>query len=229
MKKYVLSFVLMMCLLLVPTVPTMVYALDETVTISSALATADSVTVSGTTAATAVMVQVRDADNNVLAMESFPVVAGSFTGTIDSGIAIACETTYKVYVADYEGGDWATKDFSVAHSYGAYVYNNDATCEADGTMTATCSACGKKDTVADPAHKATGHVDVNPKDSKCDVCGKVLEATGPTPAPAPEKQPAEETVKTPGTGDRTAPIVLYVAIGVAAAAMVGMVLVRKKK
>lgn len=32
------------------------------------------------------------------------------------------------------------------HSYGEYVYNNDATTSADGTETATCSVCGGTDT-----------------------------------------------------------------------------------
>lgn len=35
----------------------------------------------------------------------------------------------------------------VAHSFGEYVYNNDATTEKDGTRTATCSVCGATDTV----------------------------------------------------------------------------------
>ena len=30
------------------------------------------------------------------------------------------------------------------HSYGEYIYNNDATTSADGTETATCSVCGGK-------------------------------------------------------------------------------------
>ena len=34
-----------------------------------------------------------------------------------------------------------------AHSFGEYVYNNDATTEKDGTKTATCSVCGVTDTV----------------------------------------------------------------------------------
>ena len=34
-----------------------------------------------------------------------------------------------------------------AHSFGEYVYNNDATTEKDGTRTATCSVCGATDTV----------------------------------------------------------------------------------
>lgn len=32
---------------------------------------------------------------------------------------------------------------SLAHTYGEYVYNNDASYEADGTESATCSVCGK--------------------------------------------------------------------------------------
>lgn len=35
---------------------------------------------------------------------------------------------------------------ATGHSYGDYVYNNDATYEKDGTETATCSICGNKDT-----------------------------------------------------------------------------------
>lgn len=33
------------------------------------------------------------------------------------------------------------------HTFGAYVYNNDATTTKDGTKTRTCSACGEKETV----------------------------------------------------------------------------------
>ena len=35
----------------------------------------------------------------------------------------------------------------IAHSFGEYVYNDDATTEKDGTKTATCSVCSKTDTV----------------------------------------------------------------------------------
>lgn len=35
---------------------------------------------------------------------------------------------------------------ATGHSYGNYVYNNDATTEKDGTETATCSVCGDKTT-----------------------------------------------------------------------------------
>ena len=45
-------------------------------------------------------------------------------------------------------GDSYTESIPMtAHSYGDYVYNNDATTDADGTKTATCSVCGAADTV----------------------------------------------------------------------------------
>ena len=45
------------------------------------------------------------------------------------------------------------------HTWGEYIYNNDADCEKDGTMTAACSreGCKVTKTIADPEHKATGH------------------------------------------------------------------------
>ena len=46
---------------------------------------------------------------------------------------------------------------AIAHSFTDYVSNGDATCEADGTMTATCdNGCGTTDTVADEG-SALGH------------------------------------------------------------------------
>ena len=36
---------------------------------------------------------------------------------------------------------------TITHSYGEYVYNNDATYTADGTKTRTCKVCGNKETV----------------------------------------------------------------------------------
>lgn len=42
-----------------------------------------------------------------------------------------------------------------AHSFGDYIYNDDATTEADGTKTAICSICGKTDTVTAEGTKKT--------------------------------------------------------------------------
>ncbi len=44
------------------------------------------------------------------------------------------------------------------HKYTTYVYDENATCTADGTKTAVCAnGCGKTNTIADPDHKAHGH------------------------------------------------------------------------
>ena len=43
----------------------------------------------------------------------------------------------------------------IAHSFGEYVYNDDATTEKDGTKTATCSVCGATDTVTAEGTKKT--------------------------------------------------------------------------
>ena len=46
-----------------------------------------------------------------------------------------------------ECGDSYTEAITATgHSYGEYVYNNDASTSADGTETATCSTCGGTDT-----------------------------------------------------------------------------------
>ncbi len=42
------------------------------------------------------------------------------------------------------------------HSYGDYVFNNNASCTADGTQTRTCTVCGAVDTVTAP-DTALGH------------------------------------------------------------------------
>lgn len=43
----------------------------------------------------------------------------------------------------------------ITHSFGDYIYNDDATTEKDGTKTATCSVCGKTDTVTAEGTKKT--------------------------------------------------------------------------
>ena len=63
------------------------------------------------------------------------------------------------------------------HSFGEYVYNNDATTEADGTKTRTCTVCEHKETVT-----AEG--------TKLPVPAPTPTPT-PDPAPAPEQKPVE--------------------------------------
>ncbi len=55
------------------------------------------------------------------------------------------------------------------HTYGEYVSDGNATCEADGTKTAECIyGCGTKDTVADEGSKGD-HADLD-GDGNCDGC-----------------------------------------------------------
>ena len=61
------------------------------------------------------MVQVRDANNNILGLETFATTGGAFTGEV-TGLSLAADTDYKVFVADYEGGNWATQTVKYASS-----------------------------------------------------------------------------------------------------------------
>ena len=67
----------------------------------------------------------------------------------------------------------------IAHSYGEYTYNNDATTENDGTKTATCALCGATDTITAEGTKITEHThqydsysEGNYGRATCTVCGK---------------------------------------------------------
>ena len=79
------------------------------------------------------------------------------------------------------------------HSFTNYVYNNDATCTADGTETAECDRCGKTDTrekagsmlghnaVKTEAKAATCTEDGNTEYWTCGTCGKYFsDADGKT-------------------------------------------------
>lgn len=74
---------------------------------------------------------------------------------------------------------------ALGHSFTNYVSNNDATCKADGTKTATCdNGCGVKDTIVDEnskvAHtlgewtvvKEASCVSVGEKTATCSVCNE---------------------------------------------------------
>ena len=65
------------------------------------------------------------------------------------------------------------------HTYGEYVSNNDATCTANGTKTATCTVegCGKTDTVEDPDVTATGHNFVSSQNGTTKICSKCRMST----------------------------------------------------
>ena len=64
----------------------------------------------------AVVVQVRDSSDNILTMETFPVKSDStYQATLQLDLAAG---EYKVYVADFDGGDWKTADFTVTAATG---------------------------------------------------------------------------------------------------------------
>ena len=91
------------------------FAAGEPVTIGSTSADTSGVTVSGTTDATSVMVQVRDeTGTNILDMYSMPVLDGKFSGTVSTSLSAG--QTVKVYVADYEGGTFTVTSATVPAS-----------------------------------------------------------------------------------------------------------------
>lgn len=67
---------------------------------------------------------------------------------------------------------------TLSHSFGEYVYNNDATTENDGTKTATCSVCGTTDTITAEGTKVvdtthTHDYQVNDRGfTVCTICGE---------------------------------------------------------
>lgn len=91
------------------------------------------------------------------------------TDTVDDPNHKASGHNFGDYVLDGNGltetahcnnsGCEKTETIEHVHSWGEYVYNNDAECVKDGTMTAHCTkeGCKATDTVKDPNHKATGH------------------------------------------------------------------------
>ena len=114
------------------------YAYNETVTITSASASTTTVTVAGDTLAAAVMVQIRDASDVIVAMQSFGTLDDKFSGSI-TGLSLTAGASYTVYVADYEGGAWSTIDVvAVAPPAPASTgTENTATGSAETSATAT--------------------------------------------------------------------------------------------
>ena len=91
--------------------PIQAKAANEEVTVSSASASSSSVSVSGTTDALAVMCQVRDSNNQIVAMTSLAVHNGNFSGSIVTP-PLTAGATYTLYVADYEGGTFTKQDLT---------------------------------------------------------------------------------------------------------------------
>ena len=95
--------------------PKTVSALNEDVAITSSSATGSSMTVSGTTNAKAVAVQIRNSAGTICGMGTLGVKDGAFSGTI-SNLRLP-NGDYKIYVADYQGGTWAIDEVTVTGSF----------------------------------------------------------------------------------------------------------------
>ena len=113
MKKIIITLLLTLCLILPTAIP--VSAKSQRVTIDTCTLTASSAAITGTTAAHAVMVRLK-ASNNVIALQSFAVVDGTFSILLED-LSLTSGTTYTVSVADYEGGSWATINTTVGSTY----------------------------------------------------------------------------------------------------------------
>lgn len=68
--------------------------------------------------------------------------------------ATCAEEGVKTYTCSC-GSSYTEPISVIAHSFGDYIYNDDATTEKDGTKTATCSVCGKTDTITAEGTKKT--------------------------------------------------------------------------
>ena len=105
--------------------------------------------------------------------------------TFDTNVTNAtCTVNGKtVYTCSVCGFSYEEVITAPGHSFTKYVSNNDATCTADGTKTATCdNGCGETDTIADEGsalgHSFTNYVSNNDatctadgtKTAKCDRC-----------------------------------------------------------
>lgn len=90
------------------------------------------VNVTGTTDADvlAIVVQVRDASDNILTMETFSVMSGSYNATINYDLAAG---DYKVYVANFDGGNWCIDDFTVVVTGGSGTGSGTGSGSGGGT------------------------------------------------------------------------------------------------
>ena len=77
----------------------------------------------------------------------------NYTATVTKA-ATCAEEGVKTYTCSC-GSSYTEPVPVIAHSFGDYIYNDDATTEKDGTKTATCSVCGRTDTVTAEGTKKT--------------------------------------------------------------------------
>lgn len=144
------------------------YAAGQTVTITSVSASTTTVTVAGETLAAAVMVQIRDASDAIVAMQSFGTLDDKFSGSI-TGLSLTAGATYTVYVADYEGGTWAIQTVTPVQAApggggGGNAGANPSSSSSQGTaVTTTATPGGTTTTTVDtPSEYNDDGVALNP-------------------------------------------------------------------
>ncbi len=98
----------------------------------------------------AVVVQVRDSSDNILTMETFGVVSGSYQASIVMNLAAG---DYKVYVADFVGGDWCTDEFTVTASTGG----NNGTGGGNGSNTGSENGDNNNESADSSNDNNSGH------------------------------------------------------------------------
>lgn len=172
-KKYVFGLITLFMILCMAKP---VFAMDKAVNIAEATGTTTQITISGTTEALAVIIQLRSSDGtNILKMETVGVVEGSFSKSFTE-LNLADGTDYKIYVADYEGGAWAKTNVNIPHS----LTKTDAvspTENATGNSEYyTCTRCGKY------FSDAAGTTEIAEN-------SWILAKLEPTPQPQPTPQP----------------------------------------
>ncbi len=118
--------------------------------------TADSVAFENVVAATCTVAGTKDSVvycsvcQDELSRETKEIPAKGHTVVIDEAVEPTCTKTglgEGKHCSVCNEYDWTQELIPpLGHDFGKYVYNNDATLEADGTETAVCSRCGEKDT-----------------------------------------------------------------------------------
>ena len=155
MKKkicYAMTFLFLMSFLLISTKET-VFAAGDSVTSVTATGTVSGVTVKGTTDAgvVAVAIEIFDANNQLVAMETHAVTDGAYSATI--AVPLTAEKSYKAYVINYSGAGTAKESsFTVpkATTPGGNTGNNSNTTTNTPTTQTTGQILKSPKTGLDP-------------------------------------------------------------------------------
>ena len=131
---------------------------------------------------------------------------------------------------------------ATGHDFGEWTVTKEATCEAEGEESRSCSKCDAKETRAVPAtgHKLTHHdakaattdAEGNKEYWSCDTCGKLFaDAEGKTETTKDALTIAKlpKPTVTPSTGDSNAPALWLSLLVFSAAAAAAMLTLNRKK